>query len=177
MEKALQAAVLQRTRAFFLCILLTVQSLSLCQNKNYLIPALKNQASLGGTRKRFSIQAYCLPKSYHGWQQWCVMWHPQLVCGAPREDSGIRYLHRLFESRMYNSLLPRCLQDVKVLHFTLCLLFYTGGLHIKSKKGLLKHHFVWFIVSKPRQHSARCYVGVVNYLHNYNLMFCQNIFQ
>ena len=61
---------MENSRAFFLCVPShRAQSLSLCQNKSSLTPALKDQAALGGTRKRFSISASHLPKSSRAWQQ------------------------------------------------------------------------------------------------------------
>lgn len=44
----------------------------------------------------------------------------------------MQYLQRFFKSRTDNSLLPRCLQDMNILHFVLLLHFYVT-LHTKSK--------------------------------------------
>lgn len=86
------------------------------------------------------------------------------------ETTLIRHLRRLSESRMYDSLLPSR-QDGNMLHF------YVVPAFLYDKRSYKKYeaHFVWPVVSNPRQHSAPYYTGGVNYLNNYNMMFYQNI--
>lgn len=116
----------------------TVQTQSLQQQKLH-NAILKNQASFGGTKKKdFPSKHIICQKVLSTGSSGVHCDIRSLSVALSGRILGVtsaifmQYFQRFLKSRTDNSLIPRCLQDVNILHFVLLLHLYVT-LHTKSK--------------------------------------------